>query len=348
MSTIRDIVDVQITRATRSITRQGFGTLLVIADVVDGVATKGFRVKTYSDFTGVAEDFADTDFAYKAAQAYFGQTPSPRFLKIGLYDSGLAEADTSYSDALTKIAGLDMDWYGVVADTRDEVEVADLADTVAAYERLYGTSSSDASILDAQDNTDIASVLNLATQDRAFVLYSNDAAEAPEAAWFGRMLPTDPGSATWAFKPLTGITADLLSSAQAEAAFNKKGNTYEMIAGAAVTRYGTVASGEYIDVVRGLDWLKARMSELLYFRLANSAKIPYTNAGFAIIEADMKQVLELAVTRGVITPDYSIEFPEIDSILDIDKADRLLQDVKFYATLQGAVHKIKIRGVVSV
>jgi hypothetical protein len=348
MSKIRDIVDVQITRASRSITRQGFGTLLVIADVVDGVASKGFRVKTYSDMTAVAVDWTDTDYAYKAAQAYFGQTPSPRFLKIGIYDSGTAEADTSYSDALTKIAELDSDWYGVVAETRVPAEVENLADTVNTYERLYGTATNDSAILDDQDNTDIASVLNLATHERTFVLYSTDASEAPEAAWFGKMLPTDPGSATWSFKALAGISADQLSSAQAESAFGKKANTYEQIAGANITRYGTVASGEYIDVIRGLDWLRARMSEQLYFRLVNSPKIAYTEAGFAIIESDMKAVLNLAFARGVITDDFSIEFPNINDILEIDKADRLLQDVKFYATLQGAVHKIKIRGIVSV
>lgn len=348
MSEIRDIVDVQITRGTRTITRQGFGTALVLVNLTDGVATKGFRVKSYSSITEVATDWATSDFAYIAAEAYFGQTPKPKTIKIGIFDDGVAEADTDYSDAFTKISAIDADFYGVVCDTRVSAEVDALADTVAAVEKLYITSSSAVAILDPLDNTDIASVLNIGTQERAAVIYSSDTGEAPEAAWFGKMLPTDPGSATWSFKNLATISADILTSTQANAAFAKGANTYEQIAGQNVTRYGTVATKEYIDVIRGLDWLKARMAEQIYFRLVNTQKIPYTAAGLAIIEADMKVVLDLAVSRGVINPDYVIELPNLANISDVDKAARYLPDVNFYATLQGAVHTLKIDGTVSV
>jgi major membrane immunogen (membrane-anchored lipoprotein) len=348
MSDIRDIVDVQITKGTRTITRQGFGTLMVIVDVTDGVATQGFRVKSYSSVNEVADDWATSDFAYKAATAYFGQTPSPRFLKIGIFDDGVAEADTDYPDAYSKIVAIDADWYAVAAETRVAADVQSLASTVAADEKLYGTSSDDADILDGASTTDIAYLLNNATQERAFVLYSTDQADAPEAAWFGKMLPTDPGSATWAFKNLATISADNLTSSQAVAVFAKGGNTYEPIAGQNITRYGTVATNEYIDVVRGIDWLTARMAEQIYFRLVNSPKIPYTKNGQAIIEADMKTVLEIAVNRGVITAGYTVEMPEISGISAIDRAARYMPDIKFFATLQGAVHTLQIRGTVSV
>lgn len=348
MSVIDDIVNVQITRSTTSITRQGFGTMLVLVNEEDGVANKGFRVKTYGSFSDVADDWDETDFAYIAAQAYFGQTPSPDYMMVGIYDNGTTEADTSYADALDKVYDLDSSWYALIADTRDATEIENLADSVAAYERIYITSSSDSTILDSTDSTDIASVLSTASHDRTAVLYSTDEAEAPEAAWFGRMLPTDPGSATWAFKSLTTISADTLSSAQAEAVFGKNANTYETISGTNITRYGTVASGEYLDVIRGLDWLKARMAEQIFYRLVNISKIPFTSTGLAIIEADMKVVLDLAVDRGVITSDYTISIPDIDSISDTDKADRYLGDVEFVATLQGAIHKVTINGYVSV
>ena len=348
MSEIRDIVDVQITRGTRTITRAGFGTLLVIVNETDGVATHGFRTKTYSNLTGVAEDFITSDFAYKAAAAYFAQTPSPQFLKIGIFDDGVAEADSDYSDAYAKIKAIDADFYAVMSDTRDATESDALATTVAADEKLYGVASSDSDILNGASTTDIAYVLSNGTQERAFVLYSTDEAEAPEAAWFGKMLPTDPGSATWSFKNLATISADNLTSAQAQEVFDKNANTYEAIAGQNITRYGTVATGEFIDVIRGIDWLTARMAEQIYFRLVNTQKVPYTRAGQAIIEADMKLVLETAVTRGVITPDYVIEMPAISSISEIDRAARYMPDIKFSATLQGAIHTLQIRGTVSV
>lgn len=184
MSVIDDIVNVQITRSTTSITRQGFGTMLVLVNEEDGVANKGFRVKTYGSFSDVADDWDETDFAYIAAQAYFGQTPSPDYMMVGIYDNGTTEADTSYADALDKVYDLDSSWYALIADTRDATEIENLADSVAAYERIYITSSSDSTILDSTDSTDIASVLSTASHDRTAVLYSTDEAEAPEAAWF--------------------------------------------------------------------------------------------------------------------------------------------------------------------
>lgn len=348
MSEIRDIVDVQITRGTRTITREGFGTPLVIVSETDGVATHGSRVLTYGSLTEVAVDFIAGTAGYKAAAAYYAQTPQPKVIKIGLFDDGVAEADTDYADALSKILLVDSDFYGVAADTRDAVEVAALATAVAAASKIYGTASAAAAVLDDQDNTDIGSVLNIATQERAFVIYSTDESNFPEMAWFGKQLTTDPGSSTWAFKNLATISANSLTSAEAEAAFDKGVNTYEAIAGQNITRYGTVATKEYIDVIRSIDWLQARMSEQLYFRLVNTPKIPYTAAGQSIIKADMKVVLDLAVTRGVINPDYSITMPVISSISEIDRAARFMPDISFFATLQGAVHTIKINGTVGV
>lgn len=348
MSEIRDIVNVQITRGTRTITRAGFGTLMVIVDVTDGVATQGFRVKSYSSLTEVAVDWATSDFAYKAAAAYFGQTPQPLTLKVGIFDDGVAEADTDYSDALAKIDALDSDYYALAIESRVAADVTAFATTAAANKKVFGTSSTDVAILDDQDATDVASVLNIATQERAFVIYSSDAANVPEAAWFGKQLTTDPGSTTWSFKNLATISADTLTSAQATGAHDKGANTYEAIAGQNITRYGTVATGEFIDVIRSIDWLEARMAEQIYFRLVNVGKIPYTAQGQAIIEADMRVVLDLAVARGVINPEYTITMPTISSISEIDRAARYMPSIAFSATLQGAIHTLTIQGIVSV
>jgi hypothetical protein len=116
--------------------------------------------------------------------------------------------------------------------------------------------------------------------DRTFTIYNGDTASYfADAAWLGRQLPTIPGSSNWAFKSLTGIIADDLLSSQSSAVFTNNGNTYETFAGQSITRYGKVSSGEWIDVIRGADWLQARLQENLYSTLINVEKIPYTDAG---------------------------------------------------------------------
>lgn len=58
-----------------------FGTLFVLGD--SGRLPSEDRVRTYSSVTGIADDYSSTDEEYEAAEAYFGQSPKPKFLKTG-------------------------------------------------------------------------------------------------------------------------------------------------------------------------------------------------------------------------------------------------------------------------
>jgi hypothetical protein len=123
------------------------------------------------------------------------------------------------------------------------------------------------------------------------------------AAWAGRMLPTDPGSQTWAHKRLIGVESANLSTAQRTNLFAKKGNLLSTIAGLSNTRYGTMASGEFIDIIRGIDWLVQRMREDIFRAFVNTGKIPYTGAGIAAIENIVRARLRIAQGIGLIAPD---------------------------------------------
>ena len=76
-------------------------------------------------------------------------------------------------------------------------------------------------------------------------------------------------------------------------------------------------------------------------------KISYTDAGILMIAGVMEKRLAEAVTRGFLS-EFSISPPFIEDIPDNDKANRTLADIPFTATLAGAIHKITIRGYVSV
>lgn len=90
------------------------------------------------------------------------------------------------------------------------------------------------------------------------------------------------------------------------------------------------------------------MRERIYLTLVNSEKIPYTNAGFAIIEGRMREVLNQGVAVGGILPDYNITVPNPRNLDPNDRANRVATGFEFRATLQGAVNFVEIAGTLSI
>jgi hypothetical protein len=178
-----------------------------------------------------------------------------------------------------------------------------------------------------------------------------DDAESGEyihAAWPGEALPYDAGSQTWKFKTLTGVPSYSLTSAQEDAIHDKNGNIYTPVAGVSITSNGTVASGEYIDVIRGIDWIVAAMQETIFGELVNLRKIPLNDGGIQVITGLVRGVLVDAADQEIIDVDsIVVTAPDAADISTADKAARTLPDVTFTATLSGAIHKVEINGTLT-
>lgn len=260
-------------------------------------------------------------------------------------------ASDSIQEDLTAVNSENDNWYGLVITSRDPQDVEDAAEWTEAQVKIFGTASDDADMLDALSTTDIAAVLKAGEFARTFVMYHKDAStEFPDAAWFGRMLPTPPGSATWNFKILSSISASNLTSTQRINLYAKNANSYEYRGGTNVAREGKVAEGEFIDVIIGVDWMTARLTEQIYALLRNKPKVPYTNAGVAMVEAEVRAQLDQSIAQGIISndPAYIVTAPLVRDVPSNDRANRHLPDVRFTATLQGAIHSVQISGVVSI
>lgn len=198
---------------------------------------------------------------------------------------------------------------------------------------------------------DIIARLRDAGFARTIPMYHDQAAtNFPDAAWLGRQLPTEPGSSTWKFKQLGGVSPSKLTSNERKILKDKNGNTYENRGGVSVTSEGTVASGEFIDIIRGVDWLSARITETIFTRLVNSEKVPFTDGGAAIIEADIRSNLDQGVAQGFLAadPPFEINIPRVADVPVLDRTARNLPDITFNAPLAGAVHSASINGVVKV
>lgn len=272
---------------------------------------------------------------------------------FGLIIQPLTATD-SVTDDLDAIQNVNDDWYALACTDRTKAVVQAIAGWVESKTKIFGTASSEADIINVAAGTDltsIAALLNSAGYVRSFVMYHDDAdSDFPECAWFGKVLPTTPGSVTWKFKTLASIAYSDLTTTQSKNARDKKANTYEYIGGVGITREGTMAQGEFIDIIRGIDWLTARIQEFVYALLVNSPKVPYTDAGIASVEAEVRRALDLGVNNDFIAddPQYTVSVPKAADVSPANKAARLLQDVTFQATLAGAIHAVEINGTVSV
>lgn len=259
-------------------------------------------------------------------------------------------ADNTFAQDIAAIRVTNDDWYVVTSHSHVEADVNELAAAVESLKKLYAYSTSDAAVL-TTSTTDIMSDLSGFNYDRTFGIYDAESDTTfPECGWVGRVLPTDPGAATWAFKTITGVDQDNLTTTQSTNVRGKNGNTYETIGGVEVTRDGKVASGEYIDVMIFCDWLESRMEERIYSRFVNLDKIPYTDAGLAIIETEIRAQLQEGIDAGGLAADPAptVTVPRVSTVSSATKATRIAPTITFTGTLAGAVHKTTITGKVSV
>lgn len=262
-----------------------------------------------------------------------------------------ATADADWATTLAAIRAADDDFYFIIADTRADADIEAIADAVEAFSttKMYFFASDEADII-AAPLTDIISVLKAKSYNRSVGIYSTDVDEFPEAAWVGGQAPEDPGSITWKFKKLVGIAADNLTGSDVTILKGKNANFYETVAGVSIiTSEAVVVGGEFIDIIRGIDWLTAQIGEAVYIRLINEKKIPLTDAGIAVIETELLKELNNAEEVGLIVPLSSVvSVPAAANLSSADKAVRLLDDITFTGTLAGAVHKTIITGKLTV
>jgi len=339
-----DIIDVRISREIPVVSRVGFGTPVF---VTEGTTFPAGTVNSYGDMDEVAEDYDSTDDAFQAAQAAFAQDSGLQAFKV--YHKDADDMEEAWGDVPSNISAVDDDWYCILIESRDAADIEAVSNAVEALNKLFIAASADADILDGQVDNDIASTLLDQNLSRTALIYHSEAdSEYPDAAWAGLQLPEDPGSTTWAFKTLSGIPTDSLSSSELQALRDKRCNHYISVAGNSITYEGyTSEPGVFIDIIRGLDWLRQRMAEDIFSVLASTSKVPYIG-GAEILEQSIRGRLDIAVDRDVIVDGYDVNVPPASSQSASDRADRIYRDITFEAQLTGAVHRVEVRGTVTV
>lgn len=264
-----------------------------------------------------------------------------------------ATADTTTGTELAAIAEEDDDWYGlVVVDSSSKATAALSAAWTETQRKVNIVRSADYDVLDPGSTTDTFAALKASAYERTAGIWHSKigGVEWIAEAWMGRVLPTTPGSATWAFKTLAGIAADSLRQGQQNGIRGKNGTHYTNTGGLNITFEGKTFSGSYLDIIHFVDWLYARIRERVLFHLTSTDKIPYTDAGVDVIRSAVLSVLKLGINAGGLAADPAptVTAPKVADVPVADRINRLLPDVKFTAQLAGALHSVRISGLIAV
>lgn len=238
--------------------------------------------------------------------------------------------------------------YGLLIDGYSETEINLAATFAEANQMLFLGLSTDAEIYDSADTADVASDLQDASFNRSAVVFTRNPTGDAAAAWLGLMLGQTPGSATWAYKTLAGVSADVLSATHFTNARDKGALLYTTDRGVAHTWDGSAASGRFFDITHGVDFLKADIETRVYQQLLNAPKIPFNATGLSIIESAIRAALGASESSGLIEPGWTVTMPSLTGYSSVDKAARILRTVTFSATLSGAVHEVTVAGTLTI
>ncbi len=322
---IDDIIDVVVSTAAAIAPRDGFNVGLIVGKTVGTGMSASNRTLVVNSLADMLDNgYTVNDPEYKAATLYFGQTPAPSKLVLGLNVKTGSDYET-WVEAITACRSANSEWYGVyVADstvltTAEHTAIAAYVETIIG---AYFFNDKDAADI-TNSTTDVFSALKDMGYKRTFGLYSTT--DYAAAAAMGFAMGANDGTAnsayTMAYKTLTGVTPDDLSAAQVSYLQGKNANYYVKRGGAyQVLERGVCASGDWFDQILGLDQLAYNMQRNCMDLLSTTrTKIPYTDAGAMQFVLACNEACADAVTRGFLAPGVWRQPP----VLDLETGDTL-------------------------
>lgn len=343
---LRDYSNIVVSFEAQTVTREGFGTVLFLTE--DDTESPGTVTTRFGSLKEVEDaGYATDSEPYKAASSAFAAGKDYGFqkFKIAHKDSASSMPD-DWITAIGDAEEADSDWYALAIESRDPEVVEKVADNIEARPKMFIGVTDSADVKDGQTDTDVVSKVLAKDLSRTAVFYRSGGDYA-ETAWFGRMLPLDPGTANWAWKTLSGIATDSFTSGEISALRNKRCNYYDSVAGNSITYAGTTAEpGMYLDIVRGIDWIQQRMQEDYVSYQGSVDRIPYIGGGEIVESQVIRRRLDVAVDRGVIKDDYDVTVPPWFEQDPTDRAERHYPGITFKATYVGAINSVEVRGTV--
>ena len=349
MSLIDQLVNVKISISEGADSGESFSGILLVGPAPAAGGEIDNDVAKYASLEAIADaGWETTDEVYKAAAIAFRNGTSELFVSVIKEED---DATTDPLDIAINVSG----WYGIGVCGVDSSKFADIATWAENNGKLFGyTVSYTSNTANPITNDSYNYSFGFATSK----VSENEDNKYLAIAVLAKVMSYQAGSETWAYKTLTGITADAYTSNEISTIEGKNLNCYVECAGKAITLQGKTVSGEWIDVIRFRDWLINDMQTRIFNLFIMNPKVPYTDSGITLIQNQMIASLKEGQSVGGIAeteydedgneiPGYTTSVPLSSSVSSADKGSRRLSNCKFTARLANAIHLVEISGTLT-
>lgn len=240
------------------------------------------------------------------------------------------------------------DFYFLLETTRSSGVIGAAAEIIETLRKLLVAQTDDANAQSGGSDADLASVLGplgLNLSRTALVWHDNDD-QFVDFALVGLQASKQPGSSTYANKPLVSVTGIVPTS---DTTLDAKHYTWLEsfpAQGAAMTMGGYVCSGLFIDLVILRDWLDNLIQVRFFEALRANEKIGY-QSGAPVLRAVLNGALLTAAAPdvdGIEASSIQINVPLASQQSSTDRGNRHYPGITWGATLTGAVHTLDITG----
>lgn len=340
------IVEIDIERPASI---EGLGTPLILQKSINQV----HPYKEYKELTEIARDYSESSEVYKKAAFILNQgSSSPNKVAIASYGtededneeqqqlSFSAKSIRTITDALEAYYYKGWHFLHLVNATSEETKTAGEFISRKDFKFL------------AVEATEFTELAQLKGQHRTILFYHPVEEELAAAALIGAVGSRLVGSVTYKFKKLEGISPQDFDANDLKQIHEAGAIAYVTKAGDPQTSEGKTASGEFIDVLHGKDWVKANLETRIQRNLAAAPKLPFGHDGISLIEMTATDVLIEGSNNGIIAKDsdgipmFEVNAFSREDAEPIDRAERVYRGLSFNFDLAGAIHEVHVSGVI--
>lgn len=269
------------------------------------------------------------------------------------FDIASSGADPGVATDLAAILVKDQSWYGLVTLYNDDAYIKAAAAWAQSNKKLYFFVANETLAINTASDGTQGTLDDELTLGDSYVagFWHRDPYQMFAAGEMGKFLPTTPGSSTVFAQDIEGVASSTLTTTQKTNLLARRANFMETVAGTKRTRAGTVFNSTigFIDVRRDLDYVQSDMAGRVFGVLGSNPKLPYTDPGVAVVEGVVRGALNDYVALGIFAEgSVVVTVPKVANVSSADKTSRTLRNVKWSATLAGAIHSVIVTGVVSV
>ena len=286
----------------------------------------------------------------------------------GAYVANGLAAETALACVTLFDAQFGGQWYNLFIPSAVDSDHTAIAPYIDAdtTPHFYWINTQEVQVLAAGDTTHIGYLLQQLMSQHTAWQYSSQslyavwsmAARIATVNWSGSNT-----AIALSYKTEPGIAAETLTTTQYLALLAYNGNVYVNFANStAVIQTGICPSGQFIDTIIGVDWLRTQIQTNIYNLLYTSTtKIPQTDAGVTTLETGAESACAQGVINGLMAPGtwnsggfgqlqqgqwldkgYYIYAPSVSTQTQAQRQSRVSPTIQVAAKLAGAIDQVNI------